>query len=70
MSDFTKIGKYNQHSVMEELRIIAYHKWIDAGRPEGKDVEFWCDAEREMFGATCEEMSKAYDEMLDKFAKE
>jgi hypothetical protein len=26
----------------------AYYKWLDAGRPQGRDVEFWVAAEREV----------------------
>jgi hypothetical protein len=26
---------------------IAYFKWLDAGCPEGMDVDFWLEAEKE-----------------------
>jgi hypothetical protein len=29
----------------EEIRQIAYYIWLDAGRPEGKHVEHWLQAE-------------------------
>jgi hypothetical protein len=28
------------------VRERAYFLWVDAGRPEGRDLEFWLDAER------------------------
>jgi hypothetical protein len=31
----------------ETIRVAAYYKWLDAGRPDGRDVDFWCEAERE-----------------------
>ena len=32
----------------EDIRLRAYHKWEMAGRPEGNDVFFWVEAEREV----------------------
>lgn len=26
------------------IAVIAYYKWESAGRPEGRDEEFWLDA--------------------------
>ena len=31
----------------EVIRVAAYYKWIDAGRPDGRDLDFWCQAEQE-----------------------
>jgi hypothetical protein len=28
----------------EQIRLRAYHLWEEAGRPEGRDLEFWCQA--------------------------
>jgi hypothetical protein len=32
----------------EEIRLRAYLKWEAEGRPEGHDLFFWCEAEREL----------------------
>ena len=32
----------------EEIRDRAYGLWIDAGSPEGRDEEFWHQAEAEL----------------------
>jgi len=44
-----------KNNVQQELQELAYFKWLNAGKPEGRDIEFWCDAEREMFGMTADE---------------
>lgn len=36
-----------EHAVRE----LAYHKWEEAGRPDGDGVEFWLDAESELKAA-------------------
>jgi len=39
------------HSLdQEKIRDRAYQLWIEAGSPEGRDQEFWFDAERELAG--------------------
>jgi hypothetical protein len=32
----------------EQIRIRAHRLWEEAGRPEGRDDEFWDQAEREL----------------------
>lgn len=32
----------------DEIRLLAYHKWVAAGRPPGDGVEFWRQAEMEL----------------------
>ena len=32
----------------DEIRARAYAKWEEAGRPEGREEEFWQDARREL----------------------
>ena len=32
----------------DAIRLRAYRKWDEAGRPEGRDEEFWTEAEREL----------------------
>jgi hypothetical protein len=29
------------------IRVAAYYKWLNAGRPDGRDLDFWCQAELE-----------------------
>jgi len=31
----------------QTIREAAYYKWDAAGRPEGRELDFWADAERE-----------------------
>jgi hypothetical protein len=33
---------------IEEIRARAYQLWEEAGRPEGRDEEIWCQAEQEL----------------------
>lgn len=46
----------------EKIRDRAYQLWDRAGQPEGRDQEFWFDAERELAeegdGDISEHMSK------------
>jgi DUF2934 family protein len=32
----------------EEIRLLAYHKWMSAGCPEGDGIAFWLEAEQEL----------------------
>jgi hypothetical protein len=32
----------------EEIRTLAYAKWVQAGRPAGDGAQFWLEAEREL----------------------
>jgi hypothetical protein len=32
------------------IAATAYYKWLAAGRPQGRDLEFWVAAEREVAG--------------------
>ncbi len=32
----------------DEIRLCAYRKWENAGRPQGDGVQFWLEAEREL----------------------
>ena len=32
----------------EEIRVLAYHKWLAAGCPSGDGQDFWLEAEREL----------------------
>ncbi|MBW7972664.1 DUF2934 domain-containing protein [Bradyrhizobium sp. BR 10289] len=49
----------------DSIRTRAHQLWELAGRPEGRDDEFWREAERELSGggaATTEESSKTFTE--------
>jgi hypothetical protein len=45
--------------VERQLKEMAYFNWLNAGKPQGRDLEFWLDAEREMFGFTVDEYWEA-----------
>lgn len=32
----------------QEIRMVAYALWEEAGRPDGRDKEFWSAAERQL----------------------
>ena len=49
--------------VEERVKILAYHLWEQAGRPEGRDLEFWDIAEAEECVRTLE--SPLYQRILD-----
>lgn len=34
----------------DQIRNLAYYKWLDAGQPNGRDIEFWTEAEKEYLG--------------------
>lgn len=34
--------------LIEQIRTLAYHKWEEAGRPDGDGLEFWVLAEKEV----------------------
>jgi hypothetical protein len=35
-----------------EIRLAAYQMWDKAGRPAGRDLQFWLDAEAQLRAAT------------------
>jgi hypothetical protein len=37
-----------QRATADEIRVLAYHKWVSAGQPEGDGAQFWVDAEQEL----------------------
>ncbi len=37
-------------SSREAVRKMAYFKWLDAGCPSGRDLDFWAEAERQWIG--------------------
>ena len=43
------------------IRETAYHKWESAGKPSGRDLEFWLEAEREE-GPVCDLVQEASEE--------
>jgi hypothetical protein len=34
-------------SSRDAVHELAYFKWLNAGRPDGRELEFWLEAERE-----------------------
>ena len=39
----------NGQTVSEEaIRLWAYQKWVDAGKPPGEEMKFWLEAEKEL----------------------
>jgi Protein of unknown function (DUF2934) len=50
-------------TVEEEIRIRAHQLWEQAGRPEGREDEFWHQAEKELSqGVTSDEKSTTFIE--------
>lgn len=35
----------------DQIRVAAYYKWLAAGSPAGRHLDFWCAAEQEFAGA-------------------
>ena len=66
---------------LERIRELAHHIWEREGRPEGREVEHWIAAEREILGkdaapvesfshqADGREATRAYDSHLKEFSK-
>jgi hypothetical protein len=45
----------------EQIKVRAHELWEQAGKPEGRDDEFWRQAELELAqGATPDEKSKTF----------
>ena len=42
--------KLNRMMQRRQIRGRAYEIWEEAGRPAGRDVEFWLEAERQLKG--------------------
>jgi DUF2934 family protein len=38
----------SRHPTQEEIRTLAYGKWVKAERPTGDGSQFWLEAEREL----------------------
>ena len=45
---FTKVKKLDNQNKSETLQKAAYYKWEAAGRPEGNELYFWLEAEKEI----------------------
>jgi len=46
----TKKKKLTDEEVFDFIQDRAYRLWDQAGRPQGKDWEFWFEAEKEIKG--------------------
>jgi len=62
----TEITSSDPQKILGELRVMAYFNWLHAGCPFGRDIEFWCQAERDMFGWTMGEFEASVKEMNDR----
>jgi hypothetical protein len=47
----------------EEIRLIAYFKWLDAGCKENTDLDDWLEAEKEYWQAATEDRDQAIMEL-------
>ncbi|MDB5384886.1 MAG: hypothetical protein JWM11_532 [Planctomycetaceae bacterium] len=45
----------NQSCQHEDVARLAYLRWIAAGQPEGRDLEFWLAAEEEQIAHVANE---------------
>jgi len=45
-SDVT--GRPNGHPTEDEVRVRAYHRYLERGAADGSDVQDWVEAEREL----------------------
>ena len=45
--DTLELTKEELELAREAVRRLAYAKWLDAGSPQGHDVDFWAQAEQE-----------------------
>jgi hypothetical protein len=41
----------------EQIAALAHAIWIDRGRPEGRDMEHWLEAERQLRGEAAKPMA-------------
>lgn len=49
----------------EQIRIRAHQLWDLAGRPEGREDEFWHEAERELKGRATDNPDEKSDTFLE-----
>lgn len=47
-------------NIEQEIQEVAYFKWLKAGCPDGRDLEFWFAAENEIFHCTSEEEKQLF----------
>jgi len=48
------------HAAQQDaIRDRAYHKWLEAGAPEGDGAEFWLEAESELLGSSTEPSNRS-----------
>ncbi|WP_166096493.1 DUF2934 domain-containing protein [Bradyrhizobium barranii] len=53
-----RLRRLKAASLVEETRRRAYKLWENAGRPEGRDLEFWLRAEREAAAAVASNLTR------------
>ncbi len=52
-------GIVNQPELCEKIRMSAYELWLAAGRPPGRELEFWLQAERDFLDRKADENRSA-----------
>ena len=52
-------GMTNQPGLCEKIRMSAYELWLAAGRPPGRELEFWLQAERDFLDRKADESRSA-----------
>jgi len=62
--DYSQISPVASWDAEADVRQAAYFNWLNAGCPEGRDEEFWLEAERQTFGYTSDEF---YERMEDDY---
>ena len=53
--DYSGIKQEMDVDTQKLLSEAAYYNWLNAGCPDGRSTEFWCEAERQIFGYTSDE---------------
>lgn len=43
---------------IQQVRDIAYHLWLQADRPSGKEIDFWLSAEKQVIQAAAEKAAR------------
>jgi len=47
-SAVTSEGTQQDQADMDSIRLAAYYRWENAGKPEGKCLKFWIESENDL----------------------